>query len=68
MFIKKEIFINMDFIYVTFWKWMQTVGQFCLLPFFFPHLSQIVVNVFENDKTNIPCALTPLICVSLCVP
>lgn len=46
---------------------MQTVGQFCLLPFF-PHLSQIVVNVFENDKTDIPCALTPLICVSLCVP
>lgn len=36
--------------------------------FFSPHLSQIVVNVFENDKTNIPCALTPLICVSLCVP
>lgn len=57
----------MDFIYVTFWKWMQTVGQFCLLPFS-PHLSQIVVNVFENDKTDIPCALTSLICVSLCVP
>lgn len=35
---------------------------------FFPHLSQIVVNVFENDKTDIPCALTSLICASLCVP
>lgn len=57
----------MNFIYVTFWKWMQTVGQFCLLPFF-SHLSQIVVNVFKNDKTDIPCALTSLISVSLCVP
>lgn len=27
---KKEIFINMSFIYVTFLKWMQTAGQFCL--------------------------------------
>lgn len=40
----------MSFIYVPFWKWTQTAGQFIFCFFVFFLLSQIAVIVFKNDK------------------
>lgn len=54
----------MTFIYVKFWKRMQTADGFCLLPFFFL-LSYTDVNVLKVDKKNLYVHLHAFCWVSL---
>lgn len=51
---KKRDIYKYEFYLCNILKMDANAGQFC----FFFLLSQIVVNVFKNDKKNIPCALT----------
>lgn len=66
MFIKKRDIYKYEFYLCNILKIDENCRSIAIVTFFFFLLSQIVVNVFKNDKENIPCALKCIFSGFLC--